>query len=185
MLNKNLDAFEARIKRIAKEEGGTRMLIAGEGEVSETRITPQQIKRAKASQESSNLILSVPKWAMAFALGALAMLIGRLLGHHVLGQFLAGADMTMLMMRYLGEFAIGVVALVSAATFIGFRGAVAKVAMVAGFALMLVGEADVAAQAPALWEVMFSAEYAAAKLGPAAGMENNLRLIASVLQQSL
>ncbi|MCV2892407.1 hypothetical protein [Lentibacter sp. XHP0401] len=184
MRNKNLDAFEARIKRIAKEEGSKRQLIAGEGELRDTRISAAQIKRAKASQNSSSLILSVPKWGMAFLLGAVAMLIGRLVGHHVLERFMSGADMTELLMRHGGELAIGIVALVTAATFIGFRGGFAKVAMTAGFAMMLVGEADVATHAPGLWEGMFSAEYAAAKLGPSSGMENNLRTIASLLQNN-
>ncbi|WP_439111158.1 hypothetical protein [Lentibacter sp.] len=185
MLNRNLDAFDARIKRIAMVEGAPRQLIAGEGEVHETRISASQIKRATKSKDNGTLILALPKWAMAFLLGAAAMLAGRLAGFHVLGQFMSSADMTMLIMRHAGELAIGIVALVSAATFLGFRGGVAKLAMLAGFALMLLGEGDVAGQAPALWETMFSPEYAAQQLSPGSGLDSSLRTIASVLQNSL
>lgn len=184
-MNRNLDAFDARIKRIAKEEGAPRRLIAGEGDVSQTRISQTQIKQATRSKTGTNPILALPRWAMAFLLGAVAMLAGRLAGFHVLGQFMSSADMTLLIMRHAGELAIGIVALVSAATFIGFRGGVAKLAMIAGFALMLLGEGDVAGQAPALWEAMFSAEYAALQISPASGLDSSLRTIASVLQESL
>ncbi|MCO4828644.1 hypothetical protein, partial [Lentibacter algarum] len=100
-------------------------------------------------------------------------------------QFIVGTDMTMVIMRHAGELAIGVVALVTAATFIGFRGGMAKTAMLAGFALMVLGESDVAGHAPFLWESMFSPEYAARVLSPAGGMENNLRALAGVLQSSI
>ena len=186
MMNRNLDAFDARIQRIAKDEKAKGRLIAGEEEVRETQVNLSQLKRAAApKRESGELILAAPKWAMAFLLGAAAMLAGRLLGFHVLGQFIVGTDMTMVIMRHAGELAIGVVALVTAATFIGFRGGMAKTAMLAGFALMVLGESDVAGHAPFLWETMFSPEYAARVLSPAGGMENNLRALAGVLQSSI
>ena len=93
--------------------------------------------------------------------------------------------MTMVIMRHACELAIGIVALVTAATFIGFRGGMAKTAMLAGFVLMVLGESDVAGHAPFLWETMFSPEYAARVLSPAGGMENNLRALAGVLQSSI
>ena len=68
------------------------------------------------------------------------------------------------------------------ATFSGLRGAMTKTAMTAGLALMLVGESDVARQAPGAWEAMFSADYAASVLQPTAGARANLQTIAAALQ---
>ena len=186
MFNRNLDAFEARLKRLAAQEAGKHRLIAGEGAVRETSISPSQLKRAAApKRESGALLLAAPKWAMAFLLGAVAMLAGRLLGFHVLGQFITGTDVTMVIMRHAGELAIGCVALVTAATFTGFRGGMAKTAMMAGFALMVLGESDVAGHAPFLWESLFSPEYTVRVLSQAGGMETNLRALAGVLQSSI
>ncbi len=85
MMNRNLDAFDARIQRIAKDEKAKGRLIAGEGEVRETQVNLSQLKRAAApKRESGELILAAPKWAMAFLLGAAAMLAGFVL--MVLGE---------------------------------------------------------------------------------------------------
>ena len=46
MMNRNLDAFDARIQRIAKDEKAKGRLIAGEGEVRETQVNLSQLKRA-------------------------------------------------------------------------------------------------------------------------------------------
>ena len=85
MMNRNLDAFDARIQRIARDEKAKGRLIAGEGEVRETQVNLSQLKRAAApKRESGELILAAPKWAMAFLLGAAAMLAGFVL--MVLGE---------------------------------------------------------------------------------------------------
>jgi hypothetical protein len=55
----------------------------------------------------------------------------------------------------------------------------------AGFAMMVLAEADLAGQMPVLWESLFSPEYAARVLGPTAGVEQNLRALAGVLQISI
>lgn len=187
MINKQgLDTFEARLKRLSKNEGAGKQLLAGEGEVSKTRVSAAEIRRARSRvtrrAAPGNLILAAPKWAIAFALGCVAMLLGRLAGFHLLDGYLAGNDMMMVILRHAGEIAAAFVVLVTVATFAGFRGAVAKTSMMAGFALILVGEADVAKQAPGAWEAMFSAEYASSVLQPASGARANLQTIAAALQ---
>ena len=187
MINKQgLDTFDARLKRISKSEGAGKQLLAGEGEVTKTRVSEAEIRKARnhfaRKQNSGSLILSVPKWAIAFLLGGVAMLLGRLLGFHVLDGYLAGGDMTMTILQHAGEVAIAVAVLVTIATFSGLRGAMTKTAMTAGLALMLVGESDVARQAPGAWEAMFSADYAASVLQPTAGARANLQTIAAALQ---
>lgn len=189
MINsKGLDAFEARLQRIAKQEGGSKQLLAGEGDVSETRISEGAMRRAQAKrakgtpQSAGSLILAAPKWAIAFVIGCAMMLLGRLLGFHLLEGMIVSGDPTMDMLLVVGEIGIGFAALVALATFVGPRGAMAKMAMMGGFALMLVGEADVAKQAPGAWEAMFSAEYAATVLQPTAGAMANFQSIAAALQ---
>ena len=187
MFNRNLDAFEARIKRLAAQEAGNHKLIAGEGDLRETQISPSALKRAakRSKRPSGTLILALPNWALAFVIGAVAMLAGRLAGFHVLGQFMAGGDMTMVIMRHAGELAVGFVVLIAAATVIGFRGGVAKSALMAGFAMMVLAEADLAGQMPVLWESLFSPEYTARVLGQTGNMANNLRAFAGALQSSI
>ncbi|RFP89053.1 hypothetical protein DZK27_06625 [Rhodobacteraceae bacterium 63075] len=187
MINKQgLDTFDARLKRISKSEGAGKQLLAGEGEVTKTRVSEADIRKARnqiaRKQSSGSLILSVPKWAIAFMLGGVAMLLGRLLGFHVLAGYLAGGDMTMIILQHAGEMAVAIVVLVTVATFAGLRGAMTKTAMTAGLALMLVGEADVARHAPGAWEAMFSADYAASVMQPSMGARANIQTIAAALQ---
>lgn len=181
-----LDAFDARLKRISKNESAGKQLLAGEGEVTKTRVSEADIRKARKhiarKRSSGSLILAAPKWAVAFMLGCVAMLLGRLSGFHVLDGYLAGGDMMMVILRHAGEIGIALAVLVTVATFAGLRGTITKTAMTAGFALMLVGEADVAKQAPGAWEAMFSADYAASVMQPSTGARANIQTIAATLQ---
>ena len=187
MFNKSLDSFEARLKRLAAEGAGQSRLMAGEGALGQTQISAGALKRASRRSARANgaWLWAVPRWALAFGLGLVAMGAGRLFGFHVLGPLMGEETLTVAAMRPVGELAIGLVVLLTLAMAIGLRGHMAKGAMLAGLAVMGLGEAELAGRLPGLWESLFSPAYAAQVLGERGGVAQELRALAGVLHSSL
>jgi len=187
MQRKNLDAFEERIKKIAKQEGAPRQYLAGEGDVTETCFTQADMKRAqKPSKERNQLSFKqLPKIGLSFVLGSATMLAGRLVGFHLIPAGVFGNEMKSFLMLQGAEIAAAIGILVTFAVFLQLNTGAMKTAMIAGLGFMLVGEPEVAKHAPTVWQEIFSPSYAAGVLAPQAGLENNLRTIADVVMTSL
>ena len=192
MLNRNLDAFQARIGRIAREEGAARQLIAGEGAVNETRISAA---RAAQSAVQSGRQAGLAGWCVHFvlrpaaglALGGLALLLGRLASHHLVAPYfaalssLSGWDGAFL--RHGADLVLG--AGFALCLLLLVRRKLRLVWLAAGFALMFVGEARVAQQVPALWQQMFSPAYLVQKQSEEAALHSRLRGLRSLMQSRL
>ncbi|MBU2982316.1 hypothetical protein KO498_10905 [Lentibacter algarum] len=184
MRNQNLDAFEKRMKRIAKNEGGQRNMLAGEGDVKSTRFTAEDLRRATKPKKSAGpktTFKDLPKAVIGFGIGLLAMLVARLAGFHVIASYVFGDALTSLLMLRGAEIALAIVVMFILGMILKINSGLGKMAMTAGMALMLIGEPEVARYAPSIWQEMFSPQYAAGVLAPQAGIENNLRSIADVV----
>ena len=103
MRNQNLDAFEQRMKRIAKNEGGQRQMLAGEGDVKSARFTAEDLRRATKPKTTGpkTTFKDVPKAAVGFVIGLLAMLVARLVGFHVIASYVFGEPLVALLMLHL------------------------------------------------------------------------------------
>ncbi len=187
MRNKNLDAFEARMKKIAKQEGAPQQYIAGEGNLADTTFSAAAMKRAQKprKQGSKNLFKQLPKIGLSFVLGGVTMLAARLISFHFVPANSFGNEMKAFLMLQGAEIAAAFGLLVTLAVFLKLNTGAMKTAAMAGLAFMLVGEPDVAKHAPNVWQEMFSPDYAAGVLAPQASLENNLRTIRDVVMTSL
>ena len=187
MRNKNLDAFEARMKKIAKQESTGKQYIAGEGDVSQTTFSAADMQRATKprKQGPKDTFKQLPKIGLSFVIGAATMLAGRLASFHFIPANTFGNEMKAFLMLQGAEIAAAFGLLVTLAVFLKLNTGAMKTAAMAGLVFMVVGEPEVAKHAPNVWQEMFSPGYAAGVLAPQASLENNLRTIRDVMMTSL
>ncbi len=187
MQRRNLDAFDERMKKIAKHEGAPKQYLAGEGDVASTTFTAADMHRARKpkKQGPKDTFKQLPKIGLSFAIGAATMLVGRVASFHFIPANTFGNEMKAFLMLQGAEIAIAFGLLVTLAVFLKLNTGAMKMASMAGLTFMLVGEPEVAKHAPNIWQEMFSPGYAAGVLAPQASLENNLRTIRDVMMTSL
>lgn len=156
------DVFQARLKRISAGGDNTMSQVyIGDGSTA---------KRQKRGDGKKGLNLAAKKkYLNAFMIGAISMIVGRLVLFHLVSQNGVYAEEALgevgvIFAENLGVFAIaGAISLVAMLAK-KISGQNAVLAVVAGFMLIMVGESRLLQAAPDLYGAIYSPSYAQAQL---------------------
>lgn len=151
------DVFTERLKRIERGGGNTvgRMMVGP--------TTPETVAEQRRVQAGSGPVANTLMIVFAAGVGFLSMLTGRVAAFHLTST---GAEpvITSSSMALFADFGIAAVLMLILAWSFRLGTGMRRIALVAGFLSVMLGEALLIAQAPTVFEALFSPEYVAGML---------------------
>lgn len=151
------DIFMERLNRIEKGAGNTT------GKLMVGPTTPETVEAQKRAEAGTGPVGKMLMIVFAAVIGFLSMLTGRVAAFHLTST---GAEpmISSASMALFADFGIAAVLMLILAWSFHLGSGMRRIALVAGFLSVMLGEAMLIAQAPMVFEALFSPEYVASML---------------------